>query len=117
MPKPPRQVVLNEHDETLAENVAAAIRRAYDGAHKPIAVARRIVSIAVGYRNKGRSAARKRPFNGVCEATGRPLERRDAVLDEMNVEAGYLGEVRWTCPRCNNSGLQTCDEPPGSAAR
>jgi hypothetical protein len=100
---------LSKHDEDLVEDVRAAIRRAVKDAEMPSAVAKRITAEAVRQRNKGRSAAiRSRPFRGVCEKTGRPLDSRDKVLDEMEPEKGYAGKVQWLCPKCNNSGVRSC---------
>ena len=100
---------LSKHDEDMVQHVRAAIRRAVQDAEMPSAVAKRITSEAVRQRNKGRSAAiRSHPFRGVCERTGKPLDSRDKVLDEVEPEKGYGGKVRWVCPRCNNSGKRSC---------
>ena len=64
---------------------------------------------AIRHRNQGRRLAMKRhPFKGVCEVSRHPLERKHAHLDEMQSELGYSGEVRWTCPKANNSGPHSC---------
>jgi hypothetical protein len=100
---------LSRHDETLVQHVRGVIRRAVKNADMPSAVAKRITSEAVSQRNKGRFAAiRSHPFRGVCEKTGKPLDSRDKVLDEMEPEKGYEGKVRWVCPKCNNSGNRSC---------
>ena len=102
-------LVLDDHDKQLAEAVSAAIADAVSRAHAPAAVAKRISAIAVRHRNRGRSAAiRKHPFAGTCEASGRPILREDAVLDELEPEKGYLGPVRWVCHKANNSGKRSC---------
>jgi hypothetical protein len=78
-------------------------------AHGPVAVTKRIVALAVRERNRGRLAAiKKHPFNGVCEESGWPLAREFAVLDEVEPERGYAGELRWVCSRANNSGRRSC---------
>ena len=75
----------------------------------PSAVARRIFTEAAKQRNHGRAAAMKRyPFQGVCEASGKPLHEDNAVLDECEPEKGYSGKVRWVCHKANNSGKSTC---------
>lgn len=102
-------LTLDEHDKALVEVVRANIKNAITEAHMPIAVVKRIVSIVVNHRNVGRGAAITRhPFKGVCEASGLPLERNHAHLDEMEPEQGYVGKVRWVCPRANNSGKYSC---------
>ena len=83
---------LSKRDEKLVEHVRAVIRGAVKNAEMPSAVAKRITVEAVRQRNKGRSAAiRSHPFTGVCEETGKPLDSRDKVLDEMEPEKGYAG--------------------------
>lgn len=100
---------LEDHDKILADNARAAIRYAVGKARAPIAVAKRIVAEAMKHRNRGRQAAiRRHPFRGVCEASGAPLERVDAVLDELEPERGYAGAVRWVCPKANSSGKRSC---------
>ena len=100
---------LSKNDEALVQQVREVIRRAVKDAERPSAVAKKITSEAVRQRNKGRPAAiRSHPFQGVCEETGKPLDERDKVLDEMEPEKGYEGKVRWVCPRHNNSGKRSC---------
>ena len=78
-------------------------------AHMPVAVAKRISVLATGQRNRGREAAKnKYPFKGICEASGLPLDKKHAELDEMEPELGYGGKVRWVCSRANNSGKHSC---------
>ena len=102
-------LTLDKHDQALVEKVRASIKKAITDAHLPVAVVKRIVSIAVNHRNIGRDAAIARhPFRGVCEASGLPLDRKHAHLDEMEPEIGYAGKVRWVCPRANNSGKHSC---------
>jgi len=100
---------LDDHDKALTETARAAIRDAVGKARVPMAVVKRIVAEAMKHRNHGRDAAiRRRPFKGVCEASGAPLERVDAVLDELEPERGYEGAVRWVCPKANGSGKRSC---------
>ena len=100
---------LSKHDEDLVQLVRGVIRTAVKNAEVPSAVAKRITSEAVKHRNKDRAAAmRSHPSSGVCEATGKPLDFRDKVLDELEPEKGYEGMVRWVCPKCNNSGNRSC---------
>ena len=102
-------IELDEHDKALIENVICAIEEAIQNAHEPVALKRRIAVITIGKRNRGREAARKRhPFPGVCEASGLPLDERDANLDELDGRLGYAGPVRWVCPKANNSGKRSC---------
>ncbi len=104
-----RKIELTTKDREIAKNVELAILAAISEADMPPAVAKRIASVATRQRNKGRAAAMKRhPFKGVCEATGRPLDELDKVLDELEPEKGYYGKVRWICPKCNNSGNRSC---------
>jgi hypothetical protein len=104
-----RQIFLNEQDEALAEQLGAAMDLAILSAHNPVAVAKRIVVLAIAHRNVGRTAARKRhEYRGICEASGEPLKFDDAVLDELQREVGYTGPLRWVCPRANNSGKFSC---------
>lgn len=100
---------LDSHDEKLVEEVRRKIGRAVSAAHAPSAVVKRISVLTTRHRNRGRLAAMKRhPFNGVCEASGAPLDRKHACLDELEPERGYDGRVRWVCPRANNSGTYSC---------
>ena len=100
---------LDSHDEELVQTARDAIRAAVESAANPVAVAKRIVTEAMRQRNRGRNAARRRyPFKGLCEASGEPLSRVDAVLDEVDAEVGYEGRLRWVCPKANNSGKQSC---------
>ena len=85
---------LDEHDNLLTRKAARAIRDAIAQAHMPVAVAKRISVLATRHRNQGKQAAKKRyPFRGICEASGQPLHKSDAVLDECEPEKGYLGVV------------------------
>jgi hypothetical protein len=100
---------LDDHDKRLVEAAVAAIHNAVAAAHRPVGVAKRIVVAAIRVRNRGRAAAiRRYPFRGVCEASGEPLDERDAVLDELEPELGYAGRLRWVCAKANNSGLRSC---------
>jgi len=100
---------LDDHDVALVAKVKAAFDAAIATAHQPIGVAKRIHSLAARRRNKGRLAAMKRyPFHGVCEASGMPLERQHAQLDELEPELGYGGKLRWVCSVANNSGKHSC---------
>lgn len=100
---------LDKHDEALVLRAKAAFAKAMSGAHNKVAVTKRIAVFAVRHRNKGRKAAiRRHPFNGNCEASGKPLDRRHAHLDEVQPELGYAGRVRWVCPKANNSGRFSC---------
>jgi hypothetical protein len=100
---------LDAHDRVLVSAVEAALLAAYEHAHSPVAVAKRIAVVAVRQRNRGRAAARKRhPFAGVCEASRRPLDKQDAVLDELDPELGYSGRLRWVCHKANSSGKRSC---------
>jgi hypothetical protein len=102
---------LSKHDEDLVQLVRVLIRSAVVKAERPAAAAKRIAAEAIKHRNKGRAAAiRSHPFTGVCEVTGRPLDTKDKVLDELEPEKGYEGRVRWVCPRCNNSGRRSCGD-------
>lgn len=104
-----QMLTLNAHDEELVAVAKAAIEKAIAAAHVPVAVTKRISAFAVRHRNRGRTAAiRRHKFNGVCEASGKPLDRRHAHLDEIEPELGYAGKVRWVCPRANNSGTFSC---------
>lgn len=100
---------LDEHDRALVELARAVLDQAVLQAHSPSGVSKRLTSLAVRHRNKGRAAARRRyPFNGVCEASGQPLDAAHAHLDEPDPELGYAGRLRWVCPRANNSGNHSC---------
>jgi hypothetical protein len=100
---------LDEHDAALVARVKAALDAAIISAHQPSAVAKRIHSLAARHRMKGRAAAIKRhPFAGICEASGMPLDKEHAQLDELDPEQGYGGRVRWVCPKANNNGHFTC---------
>ncbi len=100
---------LDEHDADLVKCVKAALDAAIAKAHQPIAVAKRVHSLAARHRIKGRLAAmRRHPFAGICEAGGLPLERKHAQLDELEPEIGYLGKVRWVCSVANNNGKHSC---------
>lgn len=102
-------IELDEHDQALVDTALAALRQAHRSAHHPTAVARRLSVVATSLRNQGRQAAiRRHPFEGKCEESGRPLDQRDAVLDELDPEKGYAGRVRWVCPKANNSGRRSC---------
>jgi hypothetical protein len=104
-----RKIELDEHDECLTVEVRKAIDEVIAKANNPIAVARRIGVIATGRRNKGREAAMKRyPFKGVCEASGLPIDKSIASLDEVETEKGYTGKLRWVCQKANNDGKGTC---------
>lgn len=106
---PGMNLKLNNHDSDLCVTAIEVIRSAVKHAEVPQAVAKKIAAAAVRLRNKGRAAAIKsHPFQGVCEATGMPLDSVDKVLDEMDPEMGYSGKVRWICPKCNNSGKRSC---------
>jgi hypothetical protein len=100
---------LDAHDQALVATVQAAMRGAISTAHTPVAVAKRIGVLATALRNRGRDVARKRhPFKGICEASGMPLDKKHAELDEMEPELGYAGKLRWVCSRANNSGTHSC---------
>jgi hypothetical protein len=102
-------LTLDPHDEALVSAAKAAIEEAIASAHVPVAVIKRIVAFTVRHRNRGRADAIKRhPFKGICEASGKPLDRSHAHLDELEPELGYAGKVRWVCPRANNSGKYSC---------
>lgn len=108
-PRPP-QIILDDHDAAIAEAVCKSIREAIASAHRPSALAKKITVFAVRQRNRGRVAARaKQPFLGICEEHGKPLLKKDAVLDEMEAE-GYAGKVRWVCAKANNSGTHSCGD-------
>lgn len=103
------RIIVDDYDQALVDKVVAAIGEAFRNAHRPVAVAKKIVVAAVRFRNKGRDTAiRRHPFAGKCEASGAVLDPRDAVLDELEPEKGYDGRVRWICPKANNSGRRSC---------
>lgn len=67
---------LSDHDRAIVEVVRSAMTEALKQAHAPAAVAKRIAALAARSRNKGRAAAiRRHPFQGICEASGKPLAR------------------------------------------
>jgi hypothetical protein len=100
---------LDQHDIDLVKGVKAALDAAIAQAHQPIGVAKRVHSLAARHRNKGRAAAmRRHPFAGICEASGLPLERKHAQLDELEPELGFRGKVRWVCSVANNNGKHSC---------
>jgi len=100
---------LDEHDKALVAAVQAAMQTALTDAHTPIVVAKRISVLATAQRNRGRrEAIKRRPFKGICEASGKPLERQHAELEQMETELGYAGKLRWVCQRANNSGKHSC---------
>jgi hypothetical protein len=102
-------LTLDEYDQQLVAHVHAVMRRAFDAAHVRVVVAKRIAALAIRERNRGRDAAiRNHPFRGICEASGLPLDRAHAHLDELDSELGYAGRLRWVCPRANNSGRYSC---------
>lgn len=102
-------LTLDSHDQALVEVARAAMRAAIAQANMPSAVAKRIAAEAMKHRNKGRrEAILRHPFRGICEASGLLLDQRDAVLDELDPAKGYTGEVRWVCPKANNSGRRSC---------
>ena len=100
---------LDSHDAKLVEAVKRSITNALSKAHARAAVIKRVFAFAGRHRNNGRLAAmRRHPFKGICEASGKALERQHAHLDELQPELGYSGRVRWVCPRANNSGKFSC---------
>ena len=100
---------LDEHDQALVELVRAFLDRSILHAHAPTAVAKRITTLAVRHRNRGRAAAIKRhPFTGICKASGQPLGFEHAHLDEVEPKLGYAGRVRWVCQRASSSGKYSC---------
>ena len=100
---------LDDHDQAIVSLVRSAMARAISDAHAPIAVAKRISVLATAQRNKGRDVAiRRYPFRGICEASGRPLDKDHAELDEIEPELGYGGKLRWVCQRANKSGKHSC---------
>lgn len=103
------RIELNKHDREIVDNIKGVIKEAYETANFPPAVVKSIISNAMKYRNKGRKVAiSKHPFKWICEASGEPLKREDAHLDELEPEKGYYGRVRWVCPKANNSGTKSC---------
>ena len=96
---------LDINNELLITEAKAAIEQAIASAPVPVAVTKRISAFAVRHRNRGRDAAiRHHQFEGMCEASSKPLHRRNTHLDELELGLGYAGKVRWVCPRVNNSG-------------
>jgi hypothetical protein len=99
------KLLLDEYDAALVATLREAMTTAIARAHNPVAVRKRISALAARNRNIGRTQAMKRyPFKGVCEVSGLPLDRVHAHLDEIQPELGYEGELRWVCPKANNSG-------------
>jgi hypothetical protein len=110
------KVKLDTHDQALVAAAQDEMARAIGAAHNPEAVAKRINVLATGHRNKGRNAAiRSHPFKGICEVSGQVLERKHAVLDEIEPELGYAGKLRWVYPVANNSGQHSCGRCVGPA--
>ncbi len=104
-----KKLKLDAHDTALVTLVKATLDAAIASAHAPSAVAKRLHSLAARHRMKGRAAAMKRhPFNNVCEASGAPLDKKYAQLDELDPEKGYAGRLRWVCSVANNSGRHSC---------
>lgn len=104
-----RQIHLDDHDEALAEAARSAIDAAFRQARMPAAVAKRIASRATSYRNRGRDGANRRHhFQGVCEASGAPLERAQAGLDELDPVLGYAGPVHLVSKKADSSGGYSC---------
>jgi hypothetical protein len=101
---------LDEHDKALVAKVAAMMDQAIASAHEPVLVTKGIVSQAMRRRNKGRTRAiREHPFQGICEVHGLPLAKELSCLDEIDPGRGFeKGNVRWVCPKANNSGLYSC---------
>jgi hypothetical protein len=100
---------LDEHDKAIVATVQEAMANAIAKAHNPVAVSKRITALAVRNRNLGRKEAiKKYPFKGICEASGLPLDREHACLDEVEPWLGYKGKLRWVCPKANNSGKYSC---------
>jgi hypothetical protein len=95
-----KHLKLDAHDQAIVDTVRKVMTKAISTTHSPVAVTKRIAPLAMRYRNKRRAAAiRKHPFKGVCEESGRPLDFKHAVLDELEPELGYAGKVRWVCVR------------------
>jgi hypothetical protein len=104
-----RRIELDDHDEAKAEAVRKLIDDVIRESHNPVAVAKRIAQRATYHRNKGRDAAIKRyPFRGICEASGLPIDRSIAALDELEPEKGYAGKLRWVCQKANGDGKGSC---------
>lgn len=104
-----RRIILDEHDEALANNARAVIDAAVEKARKPSGVAKRIVARAMYHRNRKRRAAIARhPFHDICEKSGLPIDKVIASFDEIEPEEGYVGKVRWVCQKANNDGLGSC---------
>jgi hypothetical protein len=109
LPTSKKRLKLDDHDQALVDALTKAFLEALQHAHLPIAIVKRMHSIAAGHRNKGRGAAMKRhPFAGKCENSGLPLAREHAQLDEEEPEVGFTGKVRWVCSRANGNGKHSC---------
>jgi hypothetical protein len=104
-----RKIELDDFDESNAESVRKQIDEVIAKSHNPVAVAKRIAQRATYHRNKGREAAIKRyPFKDTCEASGLPIDRSIASLDELEPEKGYAGKLRWVCQKANGDGKGSC---------
>ena len=103
-------IKLSVKDKNIVAEVKAVIKKAYESADSPVAVTKSIGSYVMQFRNRGRNAAKRRhPFRGICEQSGLPLNKEDAHFDEIVPENGYEeGNVRWVCPKANNSGTKSC---------
>lgn len=100
---------LDEHDQGLVSEFRDRMMGLLSKAHNQIAVAKRMHVLATAQRNQGRRAAlAHNPFKGICEASGLPLAREHAELEQMEPELGYAGKLRWVCQRRNNSGKHSC---------
>jgi len=107
--KPVKMIYVDDHDAMLVASAKEAMLQAIAKAHNPVAVAKKIASFGTKNRNVGRAAAiRRHPFKGICEASGLPLDRIHADLDELEPELGYAGKCRWVCRKANNSGKHSC---------
>jgi hypothetical protein len=107
--QPVRQLELDVNDEALVERVLAVIDEAVQKAHQPDALAKHIIALAARYRDRGRTTAMKlHRFEGVCEATGLPLDRKHAILEDLEPQHGYVGRVRWVCQRAHDGGKHSC---------
>ena len=72
---------LDINNEILIAEAKAAIEQAIASAPVPVAVTKRISAFAVRHRNRGRDAAiRHHQFEGMCEASSKPLDRRNTHL-------------------------------------
>ena len=90
--------MLDPHDEALVGTLKDAISEAIAAAHKR----------SQAEKPRTLRGQRRHPFKGICEASGRPLDPKLAVLDELEPELGYDGKLRWVCPKANNSGSYSC---------